>query len=400
MKSHLWVGLLVLGVLGGGVLGAGGVLLSSGFRPENQSSPSSEGRGGRFGLPLSFGKLHSPETAPSVAALGRLAPQGEVIDLGGLMGDRLGKLEVEEGHWVEQGAILGYLESHAERKAERAAAAAQLAEARARLAAETAYADALIKKAEIGVREARELDPLDIQSLEAKVELLGTERATAQTDLDRMQSLTTPGAVSQQKLDQQTQLVRRCRQELDSARTALTKARAAQTLNRLRTEADLQAARAGRKRAEASIQLESLTQNLALADARLDRTVLRTPRPGCILKILSRPGERVDSKPILKLADTRSMYAVAEVYETDILRVRPGQRAKITSPALMEPLGGTVERVGRIIYKNDVLHVDPTAAADARVVEVWIRLDPSDAAARLINLQVDVLIDLGGVSSS
>jgi len=67
----------------------------------------------------------------------------------------------------------------------------------------------------------------------------------------------------------------------------------------------------------------------------------------------------------------------------------------VTSPALTQALTGTVERVGRIIYKNDVLSVDPAASADARVVEVWIRLDPSEAASRLTNLQVDVLIDVG-----
>lgn len=399
MKSSLRVGLVVLGVLGGALLGAGGMLLSGALRPGN-TPPPSEGRGVRFVRPPSFGKLHSPEAATSVAALGRLTPQGEVIDLGGLMGDRLGELKVAEGDWVEQGTVVGYLESHAERKAERDAAAAQLAEARTRLAAELAYADALIKEAEVGARQARELDPLDVQTLEAKVQLLQTERTTAETDQDRMESLTTPGAIPQQKLDQQRQLVRRCRQELAAARTALDKARAGQTLNRERTEAELEAARAGRKRAEAGIQLESLARNLTLADIRLDRTVLRSPRAGYVLKILRRPGERVDSTPILKLADTRVMYAVAEVYETDVLLVRPGQRAQITSPALLEALGGTVERVGRMISKNDVLHVDPTSAADARVIEVWIRLDPSDTAARLINLQVDVLIDLGGGSSS
>jgi HlyD family secretion protein len=87
---------------------------------------------------------------------------------------------------------------------------------------------------------------------------------------------------------------------------------------------------------------------------------------------------------------------VAEVYETDIGRVRPGQRAEVTSPALPGPVGGTVERVGLMVYKNDVLDVDPVADADARVVEVRIRLDPSQEAAALSNLQVAVRIFSGG----
>ncbi|HWG45289.1 MAG TPA: efflux RND transporter periplasmic adaptor subunit [Gemmataceae bacterium] len=399
MKSPVSVLLVVLGIASGVVLGAGAMWLSGSSAP-GSARPSSEGRGERFTRTPSFGKLRPSESATSVAALGRLIPKGEVIDVGGLMGDRLGKLEVEEGKWVEQGAILGYLDSHGERQAERAAAAAQLEEARARLAAERAYADALIKTAEVGVRQPKELDPLDNQAQEAKIQLLETELATAQTDLERSRSLTSPGAIPQQKLDQQAQLVRRCRQELAAARTALAKARAGHLLSQDRAQAELQAAQAGRKRAEAAVQIESLTRNLALADIRVERTILRAPSAGYVLKILAHPGERVDSRSILKLGDTRVMYAVAEVYETDILLVRPGQRAKVTSPALTEALGGTVEKVGRIIFKNDVLSVDPAAAADARVVEVWIRLDPSDTAARLINLQVDVLIDLGDAASS
>jgi HlyD family secretion protein len=94
------------------------------------------------------------------------------------------------------------------------------------------------------------------------------------------------------------------------------------------------------------------------------------------------------------------MYAVAEVYETDAGLVRPGQQATVTSPALSKALTGTVERVGRMIYKNDVLHVDPAADADARVVEAWILLETSEAASHLINLQVDVVIDVSGGSAS
>jgi HlyD family secretion protein len=329
-----------------------------------------------------------------------LTPRGEVTEIGGLMGDRLGSLKVHEGQWVEERAVLGYLESYEERKAERDVFAAQLAEAKARRTAETAYANALLKEAEVGVRQAKELDPLDIEAQEAKVRLLETEQSTAQADLDRLESLTTPGAVPKQKLDQQTQLVRRCREELVAARKTLAKMQAGRVLNRDRSQAQLEAAQAGRQRVETTVPTDSLTRNLALAEVRLERTIVRAPRAGCVLKIFARPGERVDNKPILKLADTRRMYAVAEVYETDAGLVRPGQSATITSPALSQPLTGTVERVGRMIYKNDVLHVDPAADADARVVEAWILLEQSEAASHLINLQVDVLIDVTGGSAS
>jgi HlyD family secretion protein len=53
-----------------------------------------------------------------------------------------------------------------------------------------------------------------------------------------------------------------------------------------------------------------------------------------------------------------------------------------------------VELIGKTITKNALLDVDPAAAVDRRVVEVKIRLDPNDLAARMVNLQVDVAIDV------
>ena len=145
-----------------------------------------------------------------------------------------------------------------------------------------------------------------------------------------------------------------------------------------------------------AVQIESLTKNLALADVRLERTILRAPRAGRVFKVKSRPGERVDQKPILQLGDTRVMYAVTEVYETDVLSVQRGQQAHIYSAALPKTVRGVVERVGNTVAKNDILNVDPAADADARVVEVWVRLESAELAGRLTNLQVDVVIAMGG----
>ena len=83
---------------------------------------------------------------------------------------------------------------------------------------------------------------------------------------------------------------------------------------------------------------------------------------------------------------------MTEVYETEIHRVRAGQRATITSPALPASARGEVERIGLKIGKLDVLDTDPVATTDARVVEVHIRLDGEVDVSRLTNLQVEVEI--------
>jgi HlyD family secretion protein len=89
------------------------------------------------------------------------------------------------------------------------------------------------------------------------------------------------------------------------------------------------------------------------------------------------------------------MYAVAEVYETDIGGVALGARAEVTSPALPHALHGRVDRIALRVRKLDVLGTDPAARTDARVVEVEVRLDDADAelAAGLTQLQVEVAIE-------
>jgi HlyD family secretion protein len=353
-------------------------------------------KGQQLGHLSSFGKLHPTEMPEIVAALGSLEPSGQVIDLGGMLGDRLKTLRVKEGQKVEKGEVLGYLDTHDERKAEREAYAAQLADARARLEAEVAYANTQIAEAQVGLDQAQRLSPLDTRAQEARVRLLETELAAAQADQARLNSLRLPSSVPAQQREHQDQLVRRAEEELKAAQAALAKARVGQELGEARARAQMEAAQAGRKRAEASAQIDSLTKQVALADARVERTILRAPCAGTILEILARPGERVDQQPALRLGDTSTIYIVAEVYETDILQVEPGQRAQATSPALTQPLTGTVERIGRMVGRNRILSIDPAAAADARVIRVWIRLDSPGQASRLTNLQVDVKISRTG----
>src|SRR5262249_27143597 len=88
-----------------------------------------------------------------VAALGRLEPEGQVIDVCAPAGDRLGRLLVQEGQVVQAGEILGYLATYAERCAEKEWIASQVREAQSRLDAETAHGEALIREAELAIKQ-------------------------------------------------------------------------------------------------------------------------------------------------------------------------------------------------------------------------------------------------------
>ena len=104
---------------------------------------------------------------------------------------------------------------------------------------------------------------------------------------------------------------------------------------------------------------------------------------GRVVAVHVRAGERVGEGGIVEIADVTPMYAIAEVYETDVGKVRPGQPATVSARALPGgELRGRVTRVGTKVGRKDVLDTDPVADADARVVECEIELE--DAVATLI----------------
>jgi HlyD family secretion protein len=132
--------------------------------------------------------------------------------------------------------------------------------------------------------------------------------------------------------------------------------------------------------------------NLREARAARDRARVLSPIEGRVIKVHARESERVGDDGIVELGKVDHMFAIAEVYETDVGRVRVGQRATVSSPALAHPLTGTVDWINLEVAKQDSLGTDPAARKDARVVEVEIRLDDSGAAAGFTNLQVEVEI--------
>jgi HlyD family secretion protein len=129
-----------------------------------------------------------------------------------------------------------------------------------------------------------------------------------------------------------------------------------------------------------------------MREVALGRASIFAPMAGRVLTINTWPGEMIGAEGILELGDVEHMYAIAEIYETDIGRVDVGQKARITSGALAEALTGVVEHIRPLIRKQDVMGTDPAARKDARVVEVEVLIDNPKLAEALSNLQVEILI--------
>jgi len=137
-------------------------------------------------------------------------------------------------------------------------------------------------------------------------------------------------------------------------------------------------------------QLNVVKVDLRRAQIEVERANIRSPIDGQVLRVHTRAGEKVGADGIVELGETHAMYAVAEVYETDIARVKVGQKARVTSAALPRELTGTVERIAMKVGRKLIVDDDPAAARDVRVIEVEVKLDDSAAAAPFTNLQVEV----------
>ena len=128
-------------------------------------------------------------------------------------------------------------------------------------------------------------------------------------------------------------------------------------------------------------ELQEARAELVRINTDLVNTELRAPFDGTVLRIHARVGERPGDEGILVMGRNDRMEALVEVYESDINRVRLGQSVDMTSEngGFEGTLRGTVSRISPQVRQREVLSTDPTGDADARVVEIRVRLSPEDA---------------------
>lgn len=142
----------------------------------------------------------------------------------------------------------------------------------------------------------------------------------------------------------------------------------------------------------AKASLRSAESAAQTARANLEAAYVRAPVGGTVLKIYTRPGERLGDTGLLDLAPNSVVHVVAEVYETDISRLREDGRAVITSGSLPHPMNGLIDHISRVVERQQTVNTDTAANTDARIVRIWILLDRDSAevASRFNNLQVKV----------
>lgn len=322
-----------------------------------------------FGEPLGLERTAPqaaglPEATVGVGALGRVEPASRIRRVtrpSGAEGVRILALAVREGQEVEAGALLATFDDLPRREAAVARAEATLALAEARLA-----------KLLAAGRDT------EIAAARARVAAAAAAEESARREADRAGRLLRTAAGNEAAWDR--------------ARFAAAQAEA----ERARAEADLASLLSPRAEdiAIAEAERDAAKAGLALARAERDQARLLAPIAGRVLRIHAREGETVAEDGVLDLADLGALDIVAEVFETDLPRVREGARATVVVPGEGQRFGATVREVGWMVRRSAVVSPDPVAAVDSRIVEVRLALDSDGVAAlaRRSNMQVQVRI--------
>ena len=119
--------------------------------------------------------------------------------------------------------------------------------------------------------------------------------------------------------------VSKAKSEADGAKIKLDKTVAGYARARALADAKVAAAEAEVAELTARVPLASATKKVELAKQVRDLSILTRPVDGTVVKISSHTGDPTGGQqPVLYLADTSKMVAVAEVYEADASRFGTG----------------------------------------------------------------------------
>ncbi|BAQ64713.1 HlyD family efflux transporter periplasmic adaptor subunit [Geminocystis sp. NIES-3709] len=362
-------------------------------------------------------------TQKSVTALGRIEPLGEIIKVAAsptMSGAKVKTLLVTQGDIVKQGDIIAITTDFETKKAELETAKQEVKVVQANLAIVQAGAkEGTIKSQESTIERLKaELngviatDKAKISRLKAQLSAEMTEKKAniqrlkaevnnAQSELQRYQELAKDGVISESNLDSKqltfdttTQSYQEAKASYEKTITTVTeeireaKALATQRVNTLTKEIAEGEAKLGEIReirsvdvVQAQSQVDKAIALVKQAEIELDLTTIKAPTDGTIIEILAREGENIDNGiGVVEMANTDQMLAIAEVYESDVSKIKLGQETTIKSDnnSFKETLKGKVIEISPKIGKKDVLETDPAASVDARVVEVKIAINPED----------------------
>ncbi|HXJ87259.1 MAG TPA: efflux RND transporter periplasmic adaptor subunit [Candidatus Binatia bacterium] len=308
-----------------------------------------------------------------VAGPGRVEPASEDIKIGSELSGRLKAVYVEEGDSIHRGQVLAELENADYR--------AQVESARANVIAK----EAVLRKVINGARR-QERDEAWSSVNESKAVM-----ENAKAELRRRQELFSAGVVSREELE-------RYAREADVAQAKYDAAVQQHAL------VDDHAREEDRSFAEADLKLAEA--QWAEAQARYDKTFIRSPIDGGVLRKHHRSGESVSNSstvpdPVLTIGDRKTLRVRVDVDETDVSKVNIGQKAYVTADAFgTQKFWGHVVRVGQQLGPKNVRTDEPTEKVDTKILETLVQLDPGSQLPDGLRVDAFILPDSREVAAN
>ena len=304
-----------------------------------------------------------PQAAVSshVAAEGKVeAMPGFDVDVAsGELNGKVQKILVREGETVEAGQLVAVLEN-ADMQARVKAAEEQLAVARSKL-----------QEVKSGARKE--------EILQAGAALEGANAVAEETkaQLHRYQELRRQGMVSAAALDEKERAYKAARArvvEAEQQKRLLEEGPKPETVRLYQEQAKLAAA------------------ELDYSRKLLEKTQVRSPIAGTVIRRYLDDGEGITPEiPILAIADTRRIWVVAEVDETDIGRIQVGNASSISSSAYPgKVFEGRVLQIADYAGERRVRPSNPAVNLGLKVVQVKIGL--KEPGPFKLGMTVDVKI--------
>ena len=283
-----------------------------------------------------------------IAGPGRVEPLSENIQIGSELSGKIRSVNVEEGDTVRKGQVLAVLQNDDYR--------AEVLSARAQVLAK----EATLRKVINGARTQERSEALStVRRAEAVMN-------NARSEMDRRQRLFDAGVISRDEFE-------RYAREYDVAKANYQENVEHHSL------VDDQAREEDRSFAEADLQLARA--QLEQAQARYEKTVIKSPIDGTVLRKHHRSGESVSNSstvpdPILTVGDKNVLRVRIDVDETDVNKIRVGQKAYVTADAYgKQKFWGQVVRVGELLGPKNVRTDEPTEHVDRKILETLVELD-------------------------
>jgi HlyD family secretion protein len=347
----------------------------------------------------------SPSTRKpkTIRCQGKLEPASGLIRIVAPPGERIANLTRKQiGDTVSANEQLIVLHSRILREKDLALANARRMDAIQKTEFEKGQGRFKLDSAKLALEEAIAGDER-IAGEAKKINLLYSQLAAADELLERLKKIqsdpVTSDLVNQTEIDKQVLMVEQLKLQIEQANLEIELSKKSAGRAKTLAQNNLLTVQDSLENADKVTPLKSLDAAIALAQQALEMSEIKSPIDNAtILDIIVREGDSVANQPVMVLGDTSQMVCVAEVNDLFLnlidLEKSPRLRARISSPALAQPLMGTVVSKGVMIGPPSLKDPNPFASVDRRSGTVTIELENSKLAARFVNLQVEVELEV------